>query len=129
MVTSRDWREYPRRYRYEGAKCDGCGYVAFPERMICPECRSKSFEKVTLPREGKLITYTVIYTPSSQFKDLAPYAIGIVELANGARLTTQVVDVDLEKIDKVEDVKLEFRKVQEDGHAGVLRYGYKAVPV
>ena len=129
MVTARDWREYPRRYRYEAAKCVKCGYIAFPERLVCPECKAREFEKVILPREGKLLTYTVIHTPPSWFKDLAPYAVGVVELTNGARLTAQIADCDLDKIDTVEDVKLEFRKVQEDGNAGVIRYGYKVVPV
>jgi uncharacterized protein len=25
-------------------------------------------------------------------------------------------------------VQIEFRKIQEDGHAGILMYGYKVVP-
>jgi uncharacterized OB-fold protein len=43
-------------------------------------------------------------------------------------LTAQVVDVPLEDIKVGMPVRIEFRKIQKDGHAGILMYGYKVVP-
>jgi uncharacterized OB-fold protein len=37
--------------------------------------------------------------------------------------------VDLEALVPGAEVRLEFRRVQADGEAGVLFYGHKAVPV
>ena len=49
-------------------------------------------------------------------------------MADGARLTAQIVDVPLEDITIGMAVRIEFRKVQQDGAAGILMYGYKVVP-
>ena len=75
------------------------------------------------------MTYTIIRVAPSQFIDQVPYALGIVELEVKVRILTQMTDCDLDKISTGMKVKLEFRKLQEDGKAGIICYGYKAVPV
>ena len=129
LSPQRFWREIPQRYRLEAAKCKQCGEVYFPPRLVCKACQNREFENVRLPDEGTILTYTVIRTPPSQFKDLSPYALGLVELEGGARLMCQITDCDPEKLAIDQKVRIEFRKVQEVGKAGVLCYGYKAVPV
>ena len=128
MSTANSWREIPRRYRMEANKCSGCGKVFYPPRLICNECQGREFEKATLPYSGKLVTYTVIRVPPSEFSDEAPYAIGVIELDNGVRLQCQVVDCEFDKLSIGMPIKLEFRRIQEDGSAGVIHYGHKAVP-
>jgi uncharacterized OB-fold protein len=61
-------------------------------------------------------------------EDQAPYAVGIAELDDGVRLTAQVVDCDFADLKVGLRVRLEFRKLSEDGEAGVIYYGYKFVP-
>lgn len=128
MFPSRIWREKGQRYRLEAGKCKKCGYIAFPPRLVCPECGAREFETEVLPDTGKLITFTVIRVAPSQFTDEAPYAIGIAELTNGVKLTAQVVDCDVEKIKVGMEVVIEFRRIQTDDTHGVLSYGYKFVP-
>ncbi len=128
MYPARDWREYPHRYRLESGKCKKCGAIVFPRRLVCPECGHREFEKVILPDTGKVVSYTIIRVPPSQFGDQAPYALAIAELTNGVKLMAQIVDVDPEKIKVGMDVRIEFRRVQTDDHHGVLSYGYKFVP-
>jgi hypothetical protein len=45
------------------------------------------------------------------------------------KLTTQIADVDVDKLEIGQKVKIVFRKIQEDGKAGILCYGYKAVVI
>ena len=125
---ARAWREYPQRYRFEAGKCTKCGYVAFPPRLVCPQCGNREFAKTKLAQTGKLLTYTVIHVPPDTFEDQAPYAVGIAELADGVKLTAQVVDCDFAALKVGLRVKVEFRKISEDGAAGVIHYGYKFVP-
>ena len=54
--------------------------------------------------------------------------MGLVELDDGVRIMTQVVDCDPETIEIGMPVELEFRLIRAEGEAGVLFYGYKAVP-
>ncbi|MFH1278774.1 MAG: Zn-ribbon domain-containing OB-fold protein [Candidatus Eisenbacteria bacterium] len=127
-MSARYWREIPQRYRMEAARCSGCGYVAFPPRLLCPKCKGRKFEPTALAPEGKILTYTVIHVPAAQFSDEAPFAIGVVELDGGVRITAQIVDCDTASLGIGQRVRTEFRKIQEQGDAGILCYGYKCVP-
>ena len=125
---ARAWREYPQRYRLEAGKCTNCGAIAFPPRLVCPQCGNREFEKTKLAEKGKILTYTIIRVPPDSFEDQAPYAVGIAELADGVKLTAQVVDCDFAALKVGMPVRLEFRKLYEEGAAGVIYYGYKFVP-
>lgn len=122
-------RELPQRYRLEAAQCKNCGKLFFPPRLICDECHHREFETIKLSREGKLLTYTTIHVAPPQFIHTVPYAVGIVELKEGVRITCQLADCDPHALKTGMPVKIEFRRLSEEGDAGVLNYGYKAVPV
>ena len=128
-MPSRGWREYPQRYRREAARCKQCGKVFFPPRIVCDKCGAQEFETVELPEQGKLLTYTIIRTPSSRFSDQAPFALGIVELEGGVRLMAQLADLEFEELKVGLPVKLQFRKLFSEGSHGVIHYGHKAVPL
>jgi uncharacterized OB-fold protein len=127
-TPSRYWREIPQRYRLEANKCKKCGFVSFPPRLICPQCQNREFEEAKLAEKGKILTFTIIRVPPKQFVDQAPYAVGIVELDDGVKLTGQIVDCDFEDLKIGQRVKIEFRKIFNEGEAGILCYGYKFVP-
>ncbi len=127
-TPSRYWREIPQRYRLEANKCNRCKLTFFPPRLLCPECKNRKLEKTKLKEKGKVLTYTIIRVPPAQFSDQAPYAVGIIELEDGVNLTGQIVDCAFDDIKIGMKVKLEFRKLFEEGHAGILCYGYKFVP-
>lgn len=129
MITARYHREIPQRYRLEAGKCSKCGRISFPPRRICPSCKGRVFETLRLEDEGTLLAFTVIRAGSEKFSQQTPYAVGIVELKEGVRVTTQIVDADLGTLEVGQRVKLVFRKVQEDGKAGILCYGYKAITI
>lgn len=127
-TPSRYWREIPQRYRYEAARCKACGAISFPPRLVCPECQSREFETVKLAESGKIKSYTIIRVPPEPFSDQAPYAVGIIELEDSVCLTGQIVDCDFDSLKIGMKVRLEFRKVFEEGEAGIIYYGYKFVP-
>jgi uncharacterized OB-fold protein len=75
-----------------GYKCKKCGHLHYPYRMVCPNCRKNEyneFEPVPLPKEGKLLTFTHLYTVPEDF-EVAILNLGIVELDNGIRMTGQL---------------------------------------
>ena len=127
MIVPRYSREIPQRFRLEAGKCEKCGYIAFPPRLICPECGYKIFEKINLKPEGRILTYTIIYAPADNFATQAPFGMGIIETEEGARLTAQIVDCKPDEIEIGKSVDLVFRNIQREGHEGILQYGYKAV--
>lgn len=127
-TPSRYWREIPQRYRLEANKCKDCDIIFFPPRLVCPECKKSDLVKTKLAERGKILSYTIIRVPPHQFVDQAPYTVGIVELDDGVKITGQIVDCDFKDLKIGKRVKIEFRKIYEEGEAGVLCYGYKFVP-
>jgi len=126
-TPSRSWREIPQRYRLEAGKCTGCGYVCFPPRLVCPQCGSREFTKTKLANSGKNLTYTIIRVAPHHYTDQVPYAVGIAEQDDGVKLTAQIVDCNFEDLKIGMRVKIEFRKIYEEGEAGIIHYGYKFV--
>lgn len=122
----RGWRHIQQRYNLIGSKCSQCGKVFFPKRVICPECRRRGkIEDIKLSGKGKIYTYSVINTPTEEFKTLAPYVVAIIELEEGTKITSQIVDCDPDKIEIGDEVEVVFRKIRTEGDDGVISYGYK----
>ncbi|MEM3411658.1 MAG: Zn-ribbon domain-containing OB-fold protein [archaeon] len=120
------WRRIPERYTLKGNYCKTCGNVFFPPKKICPRCRRKGvLEEKTFSGKGKIYSYTVVRSPPAGFELEAPYVLGIIELEEGPKITSQIVDSPLEKITIGAPVSVVFRKIQEDGKEGVIHYGYK----
>lgn len=124
--SPRYWREVPQRYRLEAAKTKS-GKIYFPPREVYPG--GETAEPHTLSDVGKVLTFTIINTGPEEYADEAPYALGIIELSDGARITAQIADVDPTTVAIGMDVKVEFRLIRSEGEEGLLCYGYKVVPV
>lgn len=84
---------------------------------------------VTLPKRGKIITYTVMYTVPPNFEIFKPYIIALVQLEDGTYLTTQLTDCKPEEITLGMDVEAVIRKINEDGRDGIIYYAYKFRPM
>jgi len=129
MISPRYAREIPHRYQLLAARCSSCGSIAFPPRRVCRKCQGQKFEAAKLSSEGTILTFTVIRVGADRFSKQTPYAVAIVELNDGVKITTQIADADVDTLQIGQKVRLVFRKIQEDGKAGILCYGYKAVLV
>lgn len=124
--TVRTWRHIQQRYNLIGSKCSNCGKVFFPSRPICPDCRRKGkMGPFQFSGKGKIYSFSVIRSAPSDFKKLAPYAVAIIELEEGAKLTTQLVDCDVDALKIGDPVEMVFRRIREDGKDGVISYGFK----
>jgi hypothetical protein len=130
-AVPRFWREIPQRYNLIGNQCGACNKIYFPPRESCPYCRRKSMDKmknVKLSGKGKIITYSIIHVAPEQFEGQAPYPIAVIKLDEGARITAQIVDCDIDDVKIGMRVQSTFRKIQEDGNIGAIYYGYKFKP-
>jgi uncharacterized OB-fold protein len=123
------WRKFKERYNLIGSRCTHCGKYFYPKRSICPSCRrGGKMEDAKLSGKGKIFTYTVIRVPPSGFKIYSPYVVAIIEMEEGCKLVSQVVDVDLDKVEIGMPVKTCFRKIREDDASGLILYGFKFKP-
>ena len=128
ISPGRSWREFPQRYRLEAAKCTVCGKIHYPPRVVCLECGATNFNDVVLPREGTIVTFTIVRVPPAGFTEQTPLPIALVELDGGVRVMVQVGDVaDPDELEIGMRVRLEFRRISWDGEAGLIFSGHKAV--
>jgi uncharacterized protein len=74
-------------------RCVDCGKPYFYPRPICPSCGSGNVEWFTASGDATLYSYVINYRPAPGFEDEAPYAIAVVQLAEGPRMMTSLVGV------------------------------------
>ena len=72
-------------------RCTACGTLSFPPRNLCRECWSRNLEWVPLAPHGRLYSFTRVHVVPGAFSADAPYAIGIVDLADGVRLMCRMM--------------------------------------
>lgn len=114
------WRLAKHKYSMVGTSCK-CGAMHFPPRNVC-ECGNTELEKFTFSGRGEIVTYTTIHTGPSGFERNTPYNIALIKLEEGPVISGAVVDKNIEIGQKVRGI---FRKLYEDGHGGLINYGFK----
>lgn len=119
------WRLQKSRYTLTGTKCHTCSTAYFPPKDFCPSCRRKGdLREFRFSGNGKILSYTIIRIPPEGFDIYTPYAVAIIELDEGSRISGQVIgnpdDVGIGR--KVRPV---FRRLQEDNKDGLIQYGTK----
>ena len=123
-------RSIVQRYRLVGLKCTECGKVNFPPKAVCKYCRDGStFEEVQLSGKGKVYTFTIVAGPGAppEFKQQAAvqreYPVAVVELAEGPRISAQIVDCNPDNVVIGMEVEATVRRIYVE--EGVIRYGFK----
>jgi uncharacterized OB-fold protein len=71
-------------------------------------------EPLAFAGHGRVLTYTVVYVPTTRFKDKAPYALAVIELDEGARLLA-LVDGAIAEVLSV-DAAVRYSHQDEYGH-------------
>jgi uncharacterized OB-fold protein len=74
-------------------RCVDCGKPYFYPRPLCPSCGSANVEWFTASGRATLYSYVINHRPAPGFEADAPYAIAVVQLAEGPRMMTSLVGV------------------------------------
>ncbi len=76
-------------------RCTQCQRYRLPGRELCSDCWSTDTEWAQATGRGKLYTFGIMhqkYHPA--FADMTPYNYALVELDEGPRLVTNIVECD-----------------------------------
>lgn len=74
---------------------------------MCPTCWSDEVAWETVSGRGTLYSYVINHRPAPGFEADAPYAIAVVQLEEGPRLMSNIVEVDNTPENLVVDMPLE----------------------
>ena len=93
--TTKAYWEGCKRHELLMQKCSNCGTFRFPPREACNNCLSLDFDWTRVSGKGTVYASCVPVEPSHP--DLVgkpPYSIALVDLEEGPRMITNVVDCD-----------------------------------
>ncbi|MGQ9479439.1 MAG: Zn-ribbon domain-containing OB-fold protein [Thermoproteota archaeon] len=124
------WRNMRERYRLLGTYCENCNGTFFPPRKVCPRCRRKGkTREIEFSGRGKVYSYTVIHVGSKTFEKYTPYVVALIQLEEGPRIISQIIDCKPEDVYIGMEVEACFRKLFEQENGGIISYGFKFRPV
>lgn len=93
------------------AHCDDCQAIIWYPRPYCPVCASLRVSWVQASGRGSIYSYTVNrrgQADLSAYKEAGTYVLAYVELAEGPRMMTNIVDCDPESVKIGQPVELVF---------------------
>ena len=97
----------------------GCGYAFLPARRHCPACLQADPKWERASGKGRVVSWVVYHTAyHPAFESRLPYNVALVELAEGPRLLTNIVDPN-EAL--VADAPVEL-KIEWEGDAALARF-------
>jgi hypothetical protein len=89
--------------------CGDCGAKIFYPRKYCPECWSGITGWSEASGKGKIYSFSTAYSMvEPRFMDELPYTIAYVDLVEGVRLMTRIVDCDPKEIKIGMEVEVTF---------------------
>jgi len=98
-------------------KCNECGNKMFPARLYCTNCMSQNIGWSKASGKGKIYSYSVAYEypPARVAKFLStPYIIALVDLIEGVRMMTNIIDCEPENIKIGMPVEVIFTDIGEN---------------
>ena len=101
-------------------RCGGCGALRFPWLPGCNACGGLEWDTVEASGDGTVYSYVVMHHPPFPAFD-PPYAVGLIELAEGVRMVSNVVGVPHDKVRIGMPVRLQFERYDEELELPVFR--------
>lgn len=103
-------------------KCNGCGKIHYYPRPMCPHCWSEDVIWQEASGQGTLYTWSTVFVNDlPPFNTRVPYIAGQVDLAEGVRVTTIVVDAEPKQLAIGMAIKVAFEAISGDVTIPVFR--------
>jgi uncharacterized protein len=96
-------------------RCTACGTHIWYPRTHCPACHAGPVEWVEASGRGRIHTWTVVRRPRGDWARAGPYVLALVELDEGPRVMTNVVDCDPEALAIDQPVTVVFHRAPGGG--------------
>lgn len=95
------------RGEFLGKRCTDCAKFHWYPRCMCPFCGSSQTEWTPLSGKGRLYAFSTLRRAEP------PYTVAYVELAEGPRMLTRLVNVDLASLQIGMPVQVAFERTGE----------------
>ena len=103
-------------------RCRDCGKAHFYPRPFCPRCWSQRVEWEDASGKATLYTYSVVYqNDHPPFPERLPYVAAVVDLEEGPRMMTNVVDCQFDELRVGMPLEVTYRQETEEITLAVFR--------
>ncbi|MCL6559433.1 MAG: Zn-ribbon domain-containing OB-fold protein [Firmicutes bacterium] len=112
---SRPFWEGARQHKLLFKKCSKCGKIDHPPYLYCTECMAEEHEWIEASGKGKIYAFTTVLAGAPlPFAGDVPYTIAIVDLVEGPRMLTTIVEAKPEDLAIGMEVEVFFDDVTEE---------------
>lgn len=95
-------------------RCERCARTFWYPRRQCPHCGSGEVAWLQARGTGRVYTYTVVRQSGDPFfKGRLPFVVAMIELDEGPRLMSNVIDCDVESVEIGMAVVVSFEQAQD----------------
>lgn len=109
---SRPFWEGARQHKLLLKKCARCGHIDHPPYLFCTECMAEEHEWIEASGKGTLYSYAVnTFGVPFPFWDDMPYVLAIIDLDEGPRVISNIVECDLERLENQMKLEVVFDDV------------------
>jgi uncharacterized OB-fold protein len=96
-------------------RCADCGAAHFYPRPFCPRCWCEQVSWEDASGAATLYTYSTVHVNDlPPFPERVPYVAAIVELVEGPRMMTNVVDCEPERIEVGMSLQVTYRDLDDE---------------
>lgn len=95
-------------------QCNRCQKFWHPPGPICPNCLSTDYEWVPASGRGSVYTFSVVrHAFRRAWEPLVPYVVAVIQLEEGPRVLSNVVDTSPESVDIGMKVEVTFQRISD----------------
>jgi uncharacterized OB-fold protein len=114
-ATSAPFWEAAHRGRLELQYCSACDSFQYYPRAICANCWNEDIQWKQCSGRGTVHSYSICNIPTlPSFKGEVPYVVAAVELAEGVRMTTNIIGCATDDVHIGMPVEAVFERVTQE---------------
>ena len=89
--------------------CNSCKKSIFYPRSICPTCGGNDISWQVSSGLGEIYACTTIYRAPPKYKDKVPYIVALIDLNEGFRMMSEIIDFEGQVVSVGKRVQVTFR--------------------
>jgi uncharacterized protein len=119
---TRPWWDAVAEGRLLLVRCATCGEAHYYPRPFCPRCGGDGVSWEQASGDATLYTWSIVYQNDlPPFNERVPYVAAVVDLAEGPRMMTNVVDCDFDDLAVGMALRVHFADIGDGFHVPVFR--------
>ena len=119
---TRTWWDAAAEGRLLVSRCSTCGDAHYYPRPFCPSCGADTVSWEEASGDATLYTWSVVHQNDlPPFNERVPYVAAVVDLAEGPRMMTNVVDCAPDSLRVGMALHVTFLDIGEGVHVPVFR--------